>query len=158
MDDTIRQLGELALGAIPTIVLFVFIWILYRFLVHNPLGRALAQRRSKTVGAVEKAKADIAAAEQKTAEYAHRISEARLAVFKTQESRRQKIVEQKLLAIAEARAAAETLVTTQRKEIQKELEAARVKVQAESSNLATQIIRAILRTGSMARQPVGGRG
>ena len=158
MDDTIRQLGELALGAIPTIVLFIFVWILYRFLVHNALGRALAERRSKTVGAVEKAKTDIAAAEQKTAEYEHRISEARLAVFKVQENRRQKVLEQKILAVAEARAAAETLVTTARKEIQKEVETARVKVQAESSNLATQIIRAVLRTTSMARQPAGGRG
>lgn len=158
MDDTIRQLGELALGAIPTIVLFVFIWILYRFLVHNALGRALAERRSKTVGAVEKAKTAIAAAEQKTAEYEHRISEARLAVFKTQEGRRQKILEQKTIAVAEARAAAEALVTTQRKEIQKELETARIKVQAESSNLAMQIIRAVLRTSAMAKQPAGGRG
>ena len=156
MDDTIRQLGELALGAIPTIVLFVFVWILYRLLVHGALGRALAERRSKTVGAVEKARGDIAAAEQKTAEYEHRIADARRTVFQMQESRRQKVLEQKMLAIAEARAAAETMVTTARKEIQKEAEAARAKVQTESSNLATQIIRAILRTPAMAK-PVGGR-
>ena len=156
MDDTIRQLGELALGAIPTIILFILVWILYRYMVHGALGEALSQRRSQTVGAVEKAKSDIAAAEEKTSEYEHKISEARLALFKTQESRRQKILEQKMLAIAEARAAAETLVTTARKEIQKEAEAVRAKVQAESSNLAAEIIRAILR--SPARQTVGGRG
>jgi F-type H+-transporting ATPase subunit b len=157
MDDTIRQLGELALGAIPTIVLFIVIWILYRLLVHNPLGRALAERRGKTVGAVEKAKTDIAAAEEKTAEYERKVSEARLAVFKTQEKFRQKILEERTIALAEARAAAETLVTTKRKEIEKEAESARAKVQAESSSLASEIIRMILRT-SPARQPAGGRG
>lgn len=156
MDDTIRQLGELALGAIPTIVLFIVIWILYRLLVHNPLGRALAERRSKTVGAVEKAKSDVAAAEEKTAEYERKLGEARIAVFKTQEKFRQRILEERTIALAEARAAAETLVATKRKEIEKEAESVRAKVQAESSNLATEIIRMILRT-SPASQQAGGR-
>ena len=110
MDDTIRQLGELALGAIPTIVLFVVIWILYRLLVHNPLGRALAERRSKTVGAVEKAKTDIAAAEEKTAEYERRLGEARLAVFKTQEKFRQKILEERTIALMMNRGAERPVV------------------------------------------------
>src|SRR5579859_7172142 len=146
MDDTIRQLGELALEAIPTIVVFIFVWILYRFLVHGPLVNALAERRTKTVGAVERAKTDIAAAEQKTAEYERRISDARMALLKSQESSRQKILEHKAVALAEARAAAETSVATARKQIQQETEAARTKVKAESSNLAAEIIRAILRT------------
>ena len=157
MDDTIRQLGELALGAIPTIVLFIVIWVLYRFLVHGPLVSALAERRTKTVGAVEKAKTDIAAAEQKTSEYERRISDARMAILKSQESNRQKILDHKAAALAEARAAAETSVATARKQIEQETEAARAKVKAESSNLATEIIRAILRT-TPVRQPVGGRG
>ncbi|MBV9073534.1 MAG: hypothetical protein JOZ10_07890 [Acidobacteria bacterium] len=156
MDDTLRQLGELALGAIPTIVLFVVIWILYRVILHGALGRALAERRAHTVGAIEKAKAQVAAAEQKTSDYEHRINEARMNVFKTQELRRQQILDQRTLAIAEARAAAETMVTTARKEIQKDLETARARVQTDSGNLATQIIRTILR--SSARQPVGERG
>jgi F-type H+-transporting ATPase subunit b len=155
MDQTIRELGELALGAIPTIILFVIIWILYRFIVHGALVRAVAERRTQTVGAVEKARSDIAAAEQKTAEYEQRLHEARMNVYKTQDLRRQKILERRTMAIAETRAAAETMVTTARKQIQKETEAARIKVQAESSNLAAEIIRAVLRTP--ARQPVGGR-
>jgi len=158
MDATLRQLGELALGAIPTIILFVFIWILYRVIVHGALGAALAERRSKTVGAVEKAKSDIAVAEQKTAEYERKIHEARLAVFKRQESRRQQILEQKTAAIAEARTAAEVRLTAARAEIQKEAEIAKALVQSESSTLAQEIIRAILGIGAQAKQPaVGGR-
>lgn len=157
MDQTLRQLGELALGAIPTMVLFVFVWVLYRLIVHNPLARALRERRAKTVGAVEQAKSHIAVAEQKTAEYEQKLREARLAVFKGQENHRQQILEQKTMAIAEARAAAETMVSTARAEIQKEFEIAKARVQAESSSLAQEIIRAILPSGSAVRQPVGGR-
>lgn len=159
MDQTLTQLGELALGAIPTIILFVLIWILYRLIVHNPLVRALSERRSKTVGAVEKAKADISTSERKTAEYEQNLREARLAVYKAQELRRQQILEQKTMAIAEARAAAETRLTAALAEIKKEAEIAKVRLEAEASKLAAEIVRAILRTGATSRQPVlGGRG
>src|SRR5689334_8911496 len=158
MDATLKQLGELALGAIPTIILFVFIWILYRVIVHNALVSALSERRSKTVGAMEKAKADVAAAEKKTAEYENKLHEARAAVFKRMEGLRQQILDQKTEAIAEARAAAEVRVTAARAEIQKEAEIAKALVQSESSHLAQEIIRAILRTGEAVKQPaVGGR-
>jgi F-type H+-transporting ATPase subunit b len=159
MDQTLRQLGELALGAIPTIVLFVLVWILYRGIVHGALAKALAERRARTVGAVEKSKADVAAAARKTQEYEHSIREARLAVFKSLESRRQQILEQKTIALAEARSAAEAMIVSARGQIQKEAEIAKVRIEAESSTLAKEIIRAILRTGSAARQPaIGGRG
>jgi F0F1-type ATP synthase, subunit b len=159
MDETIRQLGELLLGSIPTIVVFVLLWIAYRLIVHGALGRALSERRTRTVGAVEKARTDIAAAENKTAEYEQKIRDARLAVYKGQESRRQQMLEQKMTAISEARQAAEIKVSSARAEIQKEAEMAKVRVQAESSNLAAEIVRAILRTGASVRQPaIGGRG
>ena len=158
MDATLRQLGELALGAIPTIILFIFIWILYRVIVHNALAGALAERRSKTVGAMEKAKADIAAAEQKTTEYEKKLHDARVAVLKRMESLRQQILDKKTEAIAEARVAAEMRITAARAEIQKEAEIAKALVQSESTHLAQEIIRAILRTGEAVKEPaVGGR-
>ena len=159
MDETLRQLGELALGAVPTIILFLLLWILYRLIVHNPLVNALAERRSKTVGAAERAKKDIAAAEQKTAEYEDKLREARLSVYRTQETRRHQILEHKMIAIAEARSAAEARVMIARAEIQKETEIAKARVEHESSTLARDIIRVILRTGAAEKQPaLGGRG
>src|SRR6202451_3105822 len=88
MDQTLRQLGELLLGSITTVILLAFLYALYTMVVHKPLQRVLAERRSKTEGAVEKARADIAAAEARTAEYEQRLREARAAVFKAQEARR----------------------------------------------------------------------
>jgi F-type H+-transporting ATPase subunit b len=159
MDETLRQLGELALGAIPTIILFVLIWILYRVIVHSALVRALSERRAKTVGASEKARTDVAAADRKTAEYEQKIREARLAVFRTQESRRQQVLEQKTMAIAEARAAADAMIASARTQIQKDTDIAKVRIESESSNLAKEIIRSILRAASEAKQPaLGGRG
>ncbi|MGC2196110.1 MAG: hypothetical protein WA628_15660, partial [Terriglobales bacterium] len=89
MDETLRQLGGLLLGSVPTIIMLVVLYATYTVVVHKPLARVLAERRAKTEGAIEKARADVAAAEARTAEYEQRLREARIAVFKHQEARRQ---------------------------------------------------------------------
>src|ERR1700758_5369984 len=99
MDETLRQLGELLLGAVPTIILFNLLYILYSAIVHKPLRRVLEERRSKTEGAVEKSKADIAAAEARTAEYEQRLREARATVFRAQEARRQAALQARTSAL-----------------------------------------------------------
>src|SRR5438067_3270965 len=144
MDQILRQLGELALGAVPTVIIFLFLWVSYRLIVHKPLVRVLAERESKTTGAVKKAQADIAAAEQKTADYEQRIREARLSVYKAQESRRQQVLEARAKTVAEARKVAQRMVQTARAELEKEAATAKTKLQAEGSNLAAEILRIIL--------------
>ena len=86
MDQTLQQLGELLLGSVPTVILLALLYALYTAIVHKPLQRVLAERRSKTEGAVEKSRADIAAAEARTAEYEQKLREARAAVFRAQEA------------------------------------------------------------------------
>ena len=83
MQETLRQLGGLLLGSVPTVIMLVLLYAIYTFLVHRPLAKVLAERRAKTEGAIEKASADVAAAEAKTAEYEQRLREARVAVFRT---------------------------------------------------------------------------
>src|SRR5271163_2635786 len=103
MDQTLRQLGELLLGSVPTVILLALLYALYTTIVHKPLQRLLAERRSKTEGAVEKSRADIAAAEAGTAEYEQKLREARAALFEAQEARRQAALQTRTNALNEAR-------------------------------------------------------
>ena len=75
MDQTLHQLGELLLGAVPTVILLALLYALYTVILHKPLRRVLEERRSKTEGAVEQSRADVAAAESRTAEHEQRIRE-----------------------------------------------------------------------------------
>src|ERR1700691_3940688 len=118
MDQTLRQLGELLLGAVPTIILFTILYWLYTAIVHEPLGRVLEERRSKTEGAVEKSKADIAAAEARTTEYEQRLREARARVFHAQEARRKAALDARNAAVNEARGKAQAQVQAAKAEIQ----------------------------------------
>lgn len=144
MDETLKQVGGLLLGSIPTIVFMVVLYGLYTALVHKPLVKVLAERRSKTEGAIEKAKADIAAAESRTAEYEQRLREARLAVFKSQEARRQQAQQTRAAAVAQARAGAQKQIEQARAGIEQDKLAAKAVLQNESGRLAAEIIRSVL--------------
>jgi F-type H+-transporting ATPase subunit b len=153
MDETLRQVGELLLGSIPTIVFMVLLYGIYTVLVHKPLVKVLAERRGKTEGAVEKARADIAAAEARTAEYEQRLREARMTVFKNQEALRQQALRARAAAVTEARNKAQAQVEQARTAIEKDKIAAQAGLQAESGKLAAEIIRIVLQPGTA---PAGG--
>ena len=51
MDQILNQLGELVLGSVPTMVLFILLVAAYVLLVRRPLDRILAERRARTSGA-----------------------------------------------------------------------------------------------------------
>jgi len=145
MDETLRQLGGLLLGSIPTIVMLLLLYGVYAVVVHKPLSRILAERRAKTEGAIEKARADVAAAEARTAEYGQRLREARVALFKTQEARRQAALQARAGAVAAARARAQEQVKQARKAIEKDKATAQEGLQGESARLAVEIVQSVLR-------------
>jgi F-type H+-transporting ATPase subunit b len=156
MDQTLRQLGELLLGAVPTVILLALLCGLYTFLVHKPLMRVLAERRERTEGAMEKARADIAAAEARTAEYEQRLREARLKVFKNQEARRQQATQARAEVVARARTQAQGQVKNARAAIEGDKQEALAKLQGDAGRLATEIVRMVLRPMSAPGQ-AGGR-
>ena len=84
-------------------LVIVLLFGIYTAVVHKPLTKVLAERHSRTEGAIEKARADIAQAEARTADYEQRLREARMTVFKSQEARRQQALQARAAAVAEAR-------------------------------------------------------
>ena len=155
MDETLRQVGELLLRAIPTVILFVILYTSYRLLVHNRLVEVLSERRALTEGALDRARADIAAAEARTAEYERSIREAKVALYKARESRRQKALEARAAAIAEARAAADARIREAAAAIQNDVAQAKRTLQSEAESLAAEIIRSILKPATFAQAPAG---
>jgi F-type H+-transporting ATPase subunit b len=156
MDTVLRQLGELLLGSIPTAAFLLLVFGAYTSLVHKPLVRVLAERRRQTVGAMEKARADIAATEARTAEYEQRLREGRLAVFKSQEERRQRALQARSAAVAEARRRAQAQVEQARADIERDKGTAKATLQAQTEEMAAEIIRVVLRPVRTA-SPAGGQ-
>jgi F-type H+-transporting ATPase subunit b len=155
MNEILGQLGGLLLGSVPTIILVVLLYGIYTVVVHKPLVAVLAERRSRTEGAVEKAQADIAKAEARTADYEQRLREARMKLFKSQEARRQLALQARTAAVAEARSKAQAQVERAREAIEKDKVMAQSTLEAESGKLAAEIIRTVLEPAG--RAPAGGQ-
>jgi F-type H+-transporting ATPase subunit b len=151
MDETLRQLGGLLLGSVPTIILMALIYFLYTVVVHKPLSRVLEERRSKTEGAVEKSRADIAAAEARTAEYEQSLREARAAIFRAQEARRKAALDSRASVMNELRTKAQAEVRAAKLNIEKDREAAQVGLQGEAQSLATEIMQRVLEPAGAER-------
>ena len=137
-------------------IFFLLLYVLYTFLVHKPLGRVLAERRARTQGAIEKARADVAAAETRTAEYEQKLREARIALFKAQEARRAKASQLRAAAVSQAREKAQAQIEAARTAIEQDKTHAKQGLEAEASRLATEIIRTVLEP-AMSQVPAGGR-
>jgi F-type H+-transporting ATPase subunit b len=156
MDETLRQIGELLLGSIPTIIFFLLLFGLYVVIVHKPLAKILAERHARTQGAIEKAKAEIATAEARTAEYEKRLRDARLALFKAQEARRARAAQARAEAVAEARKQAQAEIEQARAMIDADKKVAMSSLDAEVGRLAAEIIRTVLQP-ALGSTPAGGR-
>ena len=151
MNLALEQLGRLLRGSIPTIVFLVLLYWIYTLLLHRPLVRILEERRSRTEGALEKARADIAAAEARTADYEQRLREARVAIFKSLEARRRLASQAREAALAEARTRAQAQVEQARAALEQDKLAAQASLQAESARLAAEIVRVVLQPAAGAR-------
>jgi len=153
MDATLRQLGELLLSSIPTIIFLLIVWAAYRLIVHKKLEQVLGDRHAQTEGAIQRAQAEIASAEARTSEYEQRLREARSVIYKAQEARRQQIMEKRNAALAQARQQADQMIKESRAALENDVAAARAMLQQQAATLAQQIIDSILRPAVA----VGGR-
>jgi F-type H+-transporting ATPase subunit b len=151
VDQTLQQLGELLLGSIPTVIMLAVLYALYTAIVHKPLRRVLEERRSKTEGAIEKSQADIAAAVARTGEYEQKLREARAAVFRAQEARRQGVVQARTSAVNEARKKAQAQIQAAKADIEGDRALAERGLQGEAAALAKEIVRRVLQPAGAGR-------
>src|ERR1700748_3497168 len=136
MEETLQQLRALLLGSIPTIFLFVFLVILYRFLVYGPLTRVLAERRARTEGAVEQANAAAAAASAKTQEYQAQLRAARAKIFQARPQKLEQWTKERDNAVAEAHDAAQKQVQEAKSALQAQTQEAHRTIESSVDALA----------------------
>src|SRR5690242_9531630 len=143
--EIFRQVGELLLFSVPTIICLLVVWWTYRVLVHTRLQQVLAERHARTEGAIQQAKAAIASAEQRTAEYEQKLREARAQIYAVQESYRNRVMQRRAEAIAEARKQSDEMIRGARRQVEQEMLSAKTGLQKQAETLADQIIQSILR-------------
>jgi F-type H+-transporting ATPase subunit b len=144
MDEMLHQLGDLALGAIPTLILFVVLVLAYRFILYVPLLRVRAERRERTAGALEKSRLAIGQADIRTQEYEAKLRAARADIFRGREQRLQRLNAERENALAAARLAAQQRVQAAQLALHTQSVDARKQIEASANQLAAQVLAAVL--------------
>jgi F-type H+-transporting ATPase subunit b len=148
MDQILNQIGGLVLGSVPTMVLFLLLVVAYGVLVRRPLDRVLAERRARTAGAVEQARAAISAAEAKMAVYEDSLRKAKSEIFVARDKKLKQWSVEREEALAQARAATGEKVNAAKAEIDQSVALARQQIEGMSAELSEQIMRAVMPAGT----------
>ena len=106
MDKIAAQLTDLILGAVPTMVILVVLYIFLKAIFFNPLEKLLKERHAATEGSQHEARKSVAAAEAKAAEYAAALERARADVHRNREAARQEALKARAELVDKNRAAA----------------------------------------------------
>jgi F-type H+-transporting ATPase subunit b len=144
MDQILNELGELVLGSVPTMVLFILLVTAYGFLVRRPLDRLLAERRERTSGAVEQARGAIAAAEAETTVYEDKLRAAKAEIFEARDRKLKQWNQEREVALAQVRQSTQERVRGARQEIDQSAQEARLQIVRMSDELSSQILHAVL--------------
>ncbi len=147
MEVLLKQLGELVLGSVPTMILFILLVLAYEALVRRPLDRVLAERRARTTGAVEQARGAIAAAEAETSVYEDKLRSARAELLTQREHRIAGWNAEREQMLGEVRRTAGDRVGAAKSEIERGAGAARAQIESSSSELSSRILAAVLPAG-----------
>lgn len=144
MDELLRQLEALAIGAIPTLIIFIVLVVAYRFILFGPLMKVLGERRERTRGAMEKSRLAIAAADARTQEYEAKLRAARGEIFRRREQKLQQRNAERESTLAAARLAAQQRVHEARTALEAQAGDARKQIEVSAGQLAAQVLAAIL--------------
>jgi F-type H+-transporting ATPase subunit b len=156
MQEIVRQLGELFLQAVPTVLIVLAFYLILRSLFFKPLLQVMAERESRTAGAQKAAEAAQASAAEKVKQYQDALRQARAQVYGEQEAARKKLLDERASLLRDARARASAEVAAGKDRVAKELAVACRDVEATAGQLAAEIARRFLqippRPGTPARE------
>ena len=144
MDQILSTVGELLLKAVPTIVLFIFLYFFLKSVLFVPLAKVLAEREAETAGARDSAAASLKRADEKNAAFEAALRDAKGELYKEQESTRRQWLDEQGEQLKESRATAEEMIAKGKADLAVETESAKGSLQAESEALADHIAKTLL--------------
>ncbi len=142
--DLVKQLGELFLQAVPTVIIVFLFYLFLRANFFKPIERILAERSARVEGARNEASAAQAAAQEKLHAYEEALKKARTAIYAEQEAERQAVLDERAKLIRTAREEAQRTIRAAKERIEADMAAARIELQKQTPETASEIARVIL--------------
>lgn len=144
MEDLLRQLGGILLGALPTAILVVLLYFFMRWSFFGPLERVLAEREALTAGARKAADEFRAEVEARARQYEESLRQARAEVYREQEALRRQALDERARILRSTREQAHEMIREAKLQLLGDVEAAKRQLETESQRLADEIVRTLL--------------
>jgi F-type H+-transporting ATPase subunit b len=148
----VHQLGELFLGALPTVLLILIFYFILKSLFFKPLLAVMAEREARSAGAQKAAEAAQAAAAEKVKNYQEALKKARAEVYAEQEAARKKLLDERAEVLKKVRGLASSEVSSAKERIAGESAAARRDVEAGIAQLSAEIAARVLQPSGPSRE------
>jgi len=145
--EIVRQLGELFLQAVPTVLIVFAFYLFLRSQFFKPLARVMQERLERTAGTQRAAEAGQAAAHEKVREHEEALKKARAEIYAEADAVRRKLLDERNERLQEARTKAGEEVRTAKERIEAELAAARKQIESAVNQLGADIAGMILERG-----------
>jgi len=142
--EILRQLGNLFLQAVPTVIIVFVFYLLMRWAFFTPIQKAMAEREAKIEGARKDAAAVQAAANQDLQNYDEALKKARAEIYAEQEQARQAILQERSKNLKAMRSLAQKEVAEGKKKIEAAMAAARKEIESSAPAMAAEIARSVL--------------
>lgn len=142
--EIVRQLEDLFLQALPTVVIVFIFYLVMRSTFFGPLQRAMDERARRIDGAKAEAAAAQAAARGEMDRYHEALKKARAEVYSEQESARQAVLDERAKLLRALRARTQEMVQEAKQRIAAESATARAEIERQIPALAGQISKMIL--------------
>jgi len=142
----VHQLGELFLGAVPTVLLILIFYCFLKSLFFKPLLSVMAELDARSIGAQKAAEEAQSAASEKLKQYQDALKQARAQLYAEQEAARKKLLDERANLLKDARAKSALEVANAKELVAVELLAARRDMEAAIPQLAMEIASRILQS------------
>lgn len=150
--EILRQLADLCLQAVPTVIIVFLFYLFLRANFFRPLERAMAERAKRIDGAKAEAAAAQATAKDEIERYNEAMKKARAEIYVEQEAARQAALDERSKLLKTLRARNQETIQAAKERIAAEVAAARTEIERQTPAFANQITRMILeRSGPSAR-------
>ncbi len=157
MGDTLRLLQHDFLSSIPTIVFVILLLIILERLFFRPIAKTMEKRAERTVGALERAKEWVGAAEAKSRQYESALLAARQELYHRSQEERQKALAEREKALKAARERSEELVKNAQQALATEVSVAKQQLSSSCQTLAEEIAEILLAESAVPTADRGNR-
>ena len=140
----VHQLGELFLGAVPTVLLILLFYFILKSLFFKLLLAVMAEREARSIGAQKAAEAAQAAAAEKLKQYQDALKQARAQLYAEQEAARKKLLDERAAVLKDARAKSAGEVVAAKERVATEFATTRRDLESGISQLAAEIASRVL--------------